>query len=225
MANWPVSVHCDLGSRPLRADPLVVRLLLGTGKCRMDSATLLGLAGIGGTLLGTAVGAGGTLGSARVSSRGQADMEEQKARRGAYSACATALLARRDAAVAFLETFPEDGFDPASAHVLLQNLDEQRDGVARAVGAVAVEGPEAVADSAEYAAHSIEQLAGRLRDWLASITGGEDRETLVRSQLPYARDDERIVGEDVDRYTAACREVLHPAESRRPKRRRRLARR
>ena len=64
-----------------------------------------------------------------------------------------------------------------------------------------------------------------LVQWLASITGGEDRETLVRSQLPYARDDERIVGEDVDRYTAACREVLHPVESRRPKRRRRLARR
>ncbi len=96
-------------------------------------------------------------------------MEEQKARRQTYSACATALLARRDAAVAFLETFPEDSFDPAAAQALLQNLDEQRDGVARAVGAVAIEGPDAVAKDAEYAAVVIEALAGRLRDWVASV--------------------------------------------------------
>jgi len=187
----------------------------------MDSATLLGLAGIGGTILGTAVGAGGTLGAARVTSRGQADVEEQKARRQAYGACATALLARRDAALTLLETFREDSYDSAAARALLENLDGQRDGVARAVGAVAVEGPEEVAYSAQSAAHSIEELTGRLRDWLASIAGGEDRETLIRSQLPYARDDQQIVGADVDRFTAACREVLHPAESRRPRRRRR----
>lgn len=107
----------------------------------MDSTTSLALAGIGGTLFGTAVGAGGTLGAARVTSRGQADLEEQKARLQAYSACATALLARRDAAVALLETFPEDVFDQAAAQVQSQNLDEQRAVVARAVGAVAVEGP------------------------------------------------------------------------------------
>ena len=94
----------------------------------MDSTTLLGLAGIGGTLLGTAIGAGGTLGSARVTSRGQADVEEQKARRQAYSTCATALLARRDAAVALLEAFPEDSFDPIAVQALLQHLDAQRDG-------------------------------------------------------------------------------------------------
>jgi hypothetical protein len=100
----------------------------------MDSTTLLGLAGIVGTLLGTAVGAGGTFGAARVTSRGQADVEEQKARRQAYGACATVLLARRDAAAALLEAFREDSFDPAAGQTLLQNLDAQRDGVARAVG-------------------------------------------------------------------------------------------
>jgi hypothetical protein len=187
----------------------------------MDSATLLGLAGIGGTLLGTVFGVGGTLGSARVTSRGQAGLEEQKARRQTYSACATALLARRDATVALLESFREDSFNSASAQVLLQNLDEHRDDVARAVGAVAIEGPERVADTAEYAAQSIEQLVGRLRDWFASVAGGEDREALIRSQLRYALDDQHTVGEDVGRFTAACREVLHPAESRQPKRRRR----
>jgi hypothetical protein len=186
----------------------------------MDSTTLLGLAGISGTLLGTAVGAGGTLGSARITSRGQADVEEQKARRQAYSACATALLARRDAAVALQDAFREDSFDGGAAQALLHHLDEQRDGVARTVGAVAVEGPDVVARSAEYAARAIEQLAGRHRDWLASILGGEDRETLVQSQLRYSREDQRTVDEDVDRFTAECRNVLHPGESSRPARRR-----
>jgi hypothetical protein len=182
----------------------------------MDSTTLLALAGIGGTLLGTAVGAGGTLGAARVTSRGQADLEEQKARRQAYSACATALLARRDAAVALLETFPEDVFDQAAAQAQSQNLDEQRAAAARAVGAVAVEGPYAVAHSAEYAAAAIEVLAGRLRDWVASVGGGQDREELVQSQMRYGREDQRQVQQDVDNFTAECRKVLHPAEGGRP---------
>ncbi|MFE4861453.1 restriction endonuclease [Streptomyces sp. NPDC056670] len=66
----------------------------------MDSTTLLGLAGIGGTPLGAAAGAAGVLGAARISSRAQAHTEEQKARRQAYSVCATVLLARRDAIAA-----------------------------------------------------------------------------------------------------------------------------
>src|SRR6185437_10533910 len=113
-----------------------------------------------------------------------------------------------------LEAFIEDSFDPAAAHVLMQKLDEQRDGVARAVGAVAVEGPEEVSFSAENAADSVEELAGRLRDWLASVAGGRDRAALIQSQLRYARDDQRTVGEGVDRFTARCREVLHPSEGR-----------
>jgi hypothetical protein len=186
----------------------------------VDSTTLLGLVGIGGTLFGAAVGAGGTLGAARVTSRGHADVEEQKARRQVYSACATALLARRDAAVALLDAFPEDAFDPVVARSLLNNLDEQREDVARAVGAVAIEGPDAVAYSAEYAAYAIEQLASRLRDWLASIVGGEEREALVQSQLRYGREDQRTVSQDVDNFTTECRKVLHPAESGRSARRR-----
>lgn len=75
------------------------------------------------------------------------------------------LLARRDSATALLETFPEYGSDLAAAQTLMENLDAKREAVARAVGAVAVEGPDAVAHSAELAAYAIEHLAGRLRDW------------------------------------------------------------
>jgi hypothetical protein len=188
----------------------------------MDSTTLVALAGIGGTLLGTAVGAGGALGAARVSSRGQADLEEQKARRQTYSACSTALLARRDAAIALLETFREDGFDPAKAQGRLQDLDEQRAAVAGTVGAVVVEGPYLVAQSAEFAAYAIEDLTGRLREWAADVEGGQDREELVRSQMRYGREDQREVLQMIDNFTAECRKVLHPSESERRGRRRRL---
>jgi hypothetical protein len=188
----------------------------------MDSTTLLGLAGIVGTLLGTTVGAGGTFGAARVTSRGQADVEEQKARRQVYGTCATVLLVRRDAAAALLDAFREDSFDSTAAQALLQNLDAQRDGVARAVGAAAVEGPDTVANSAEFAAAALEELAARLRDWVASVASGRDREELVRSQLPFALADVRQMQQQVGDFTAECRKVLHPDESRRSTRRRRL---
>jgi hypothetical protein len=181
----------------------------------MDSTTLLGLAGIGGTLLGTAVGAGGTLGAARVTSRGQANLEEQKARRQAYSACSTALLARQDAAIALLESFLEDAFDQAAVQMQLQQVDALRDVAARAVGAVAVEGPYAVAQSAGYAARAIEVLATRLRDWVTSVDDGRDRNELVQSQMRYGREDQLQVQRDVDDFTAECRKVLHPTESER----------
>ena len=186
----------------------------------MDSTTLVALAGIGGTLLGTAVGTGSTLGAAIVARRGQADLEDQKARRQAYSACSTNLLARRDGATALLDFLREDVFDQAAAQVRLQNLDEQRAAVAETVGAVAVEGPYAVAQSAEDAAYAIEVLAGRLRDWVADVVGGRDREELVQSQIRYAREDQSEMQKDVDHFTAECRKILHPAESGRRARKR-----
>jgi hypothetical protein len=146
-------------------------------------------------------------------SRGQASVEEQKARRQAYSSCSTTLLARRDAAAALLDTFLEDAFDLVATQVLLQNLDEQRDGVARAVGAVAVEDPYAVAYSAQIAARAVQAPAGRLRNWVASVAGGRDREQLVDSQMRYGLDHQREVHQRVEDFAAECRKVLHPDES------------
>ena len=193
----------------------------------VDATTLLGLVGIAGTLLGAIAGAGGAIGSARVTRRGQADVEEQRARRQVYSACSTVLLARRDAASALLQAFFEDDFDATVAQTRMQELDGQRDAVARAVGAVAVEGPYSVMSSAEVAASAIEALASRLRDWVATVAARRDeRSELVRSQGQYGREDERYVAELVDGFTEACRKVLHPAEIDRSRfRRRRLLRR
>jgi hypothetical protein len=179
---------------------------------RVDSTTLLGLVGIAGTLMGTAIGARGATSAARVTSRGQAEVEEQRARRQVYAACSTALLARRDAAVALLNAFFGDSLSQFEAQARMTDLDDQRAIVARAVGAVVVEGPYAVATSAEYAAHAIEQLAGRLRDWVASVAGGEDRLDLARDQGEFAHEDEHLAAEAVADFTAECRKVLHPAE-------------
>jgi hypothetical protein len=179
---------------------------------RVDSTTLLGLAGIAGTLLGTAIGARGATSAARVTSRGQAEVEEQRARRQVYAACSTTLLDRRDAASALLNAFFGDDLSQLAARDRMADLDDQRAIVARAVGAVVVEGPIAVAAGAEYAAQAIEQLAGRLRSWVASVADGEDRLELARDQGEFAHEDERLAAEMVDAFTAECRKVLHPAE-------------
>jgi hypothetical protein len=168
------------------------------------------------------------IGAARVTRRGQADVEEQRAGRQVYGACATVLHARRDAASALLDAFFEDEFDLTVLQDRMRELDEQRDAVARAVGAAAVEGPYSVMFSAEVAASAIEHLASRLRDWVATVvTGRNERSELVRNQRQYAWGDQREVARLDDDFTAACREVLHPAEIDRPwlkrsRRRRRL---
>ncbi|MEV0906304.1 hypothetical protein [Streptomyces hokutonensis] len=185
----------------------------------MDSTTLLGLAGIGGTLLGAVVGAAGTLGSARITSRAQATMDEQNARRQAYGACATALLARRDATAALLDLFKNDDFDQAAMQARLQEVDEQRDSVARAVGAVTIKGPYRVAHDAGLAAKAIELLSGRIRDWAGEVSGGRDRDELLGSQLQFAFRDQGDMEEMLDTFTAGCRKVLRPSESDRPARR------
>jgi hypothetical protein len=103
----------------------------------------------------------------------------------------------------------------------MQDLDEQRAVVARAVGAVAVEGPYEVAVSAEDAAGAIEGLAERLRDWIAESASRSDRRDLVQSQGSHGNEHGHHAETAVDGFTAECRKVLHPAESKRPKRRRR----
>ena len=70
-------------------------------------------------------------------------------------------------AVALLNAFSYDDFDPAAVQARMQDLDDQRAIVARAVCAVVVEGPLAVAAGAQGAAEAVEHIAGRLRDWVA----------------------------------------------------------
>ncbi|MFI8932384.1 hypothetical protein ACIG3E_32570 [Streptomyces sp. NPDC053474] len=178
----------------------------------MDATTLLGLSGIGGTLLGTLAGAGGVLGAARITSRGQAEAEELKARRQVYSACATALLARQDAVFLLLETFTADSFDLAVVQAGVRDTDDQRATVARAVAAVAVEGPDEAAHRASIASKTVEHLCTRLRDWAAAVAVGRSVDELLHSQLTFAQRDQAEVEDAVDDFTRVCRTVLHPAD-------------
>lgn len=165
--------------------------------------------------MSTVAGACGVIGVAQVTRRRQTDVEEQRARRQVYGACATVLLARRrDAASALLEAFFEDDFNLTVAQDRMRELDEQRDALARAVGAAAVEGPYSVTTSAKVAATAIKHLASRLLDWVATVvTGRDERSELVREQRQYAFEDQREVGRLIDDFTAACREVLHSMRS------------
>lgn len=78
---------------------------------------------------------------------------------------------------------------------------------------MAAEGPDVVANSAEFVAFALEQLAGRLRDWLSSIASGEDRSELILSQLRYAREDQHEIQEAVTTITEECRKGRTPASA------------
>lgn len=201
----------EMARKPPRAAPPRLRM---RNNARMDSATLLGIVGVAGTLVGAAIGAGSALGTALISNRGQASTEDQKSRRQAYGACATALLTRKDAAAALMDSLFEGDYDLGEARTQLQDLLNQRAAVMLTVGAVAVEGPQPVAWSAETAAEAIDLWAGRLRSWLAAA----DREHTINDQRPYGREDGDQVQVGIENFNAACRKILHPHEHRHPRR-------
>ena len=178
----------------------------------MDSTTLLGIVGIGGTLLGTFAGAYGAVTAARVSSRGQANVEDQRSRRQAYSACSTALITRRDAATALMDSLREEGFGPETAQILLKDLLDQRSAVMRMVGATVVEGPYPVARLAESAATALQEWVDRLRDWIT--TGDQD---VINDQFRFGREDQQEVTRYIDEFARECRKVLHPQDEGEPK--------
>lgn len=188
----------------------------------MDSATLLGVVGIGGTVVGALTGTYGALGAARISGKGQARLDEQKARRQAYAACSAALIARRDAARVLMESLREDAFEESRVtKVSLQDLLDQRAHVIGTVGAVAIEGPDAVVALAEAAALGLEEWSERLRIWIDSGDEG-----MINDQFRFGRDDQLEVTDSIERFTRACRKALYPEVDRERRRTRlRLGRR
>jgi hypothetical protein len=117
-----------------------------------------------------------------------------------------------------LDLFKGDDFDQAAVQRQLQEVDGQRDAVARALGAIAIEGPYDVAHDAQLAAKAIELLSGRIRDWVAEVAGGRDRDALLQSQLQFAFRDQGDMEQMLDNFAAGCRRVLRPTERDRPTR-------
>jgi hypothetical protein len=176
----------------------------------VNSTTLLALAGIGGTLLATVIGTAGSLGQTSMARRADAAAEDQKARRTAYAACATVLMARRDSVSALRELFLAEDPDLAAANLLAAESTSLRPDVARAVAAVMVEGPEAVAHWAELAAHEVESAVGRYRNWLTDVAGGQDLDELRLSQMQFATEDHASMELAMARFLGQCRKTLHP---------------
>ncbi|CAG6398317.1 hypothetical protein NMG29_39575 [Streptomyces cocklensis] len=178
----------------------------------MDSSTLLGLAGIGGTVVAAGIGMSGGLLQASITRRGTAAAEDHKARRQVYGACATVLLARRDAVAELRELFRADVLDQSAAEQLLAEIESLRQDAARAIGAVMVEGPKAVGDAAGHAGLNSERAARRYRGWAADIAGGRDLGDLRTSTLDTATQDWQYMNWAVGSFLDECRKVLHPTE-------------
>ena len=176
----------------------------------MKSETLLALAGIGATTFTAALGLIGTTRQAKITSRSAAAADDQKARRQAYGACATALMARRNAVTALGQLFLEDDLDHAAAGRLLAETESLRSDAARAVGAVMIEGPEDVARNAERASDAIEHAADRYKSWITQVAGGRLLTELCADQMQYAGQDQADIEHWIDGYAELCRRALHP---------------
>lgn len=191
----------------------------------MKTETLLALAGIGATTFTAALALIGAVRQATISSRSAAVAEDQKSRRQAYGACATALTARRNAVTALHQLFLEDELDQAAASRLLDEIEALRADVARAVGSVAIEGPEVVAHRADMSGRMINYAADRYREWTAQVAGGRTLNDLIMDQMQYANDTDIEMDVWVEKYLSSCRDVLHPDDRRTGSRLRRLLRR
>lgn len=130
----------------------------------MDPVTQGALIGVASAVLGSLVGAGGTVWAAGISARGQSFLEDLKSRRAVYTACAAALHVQRDAALRLMDVL--DDLDMGRARERLERAQAAHDEIGTTIGAVVVEGPEEVADSAEQAAFHLSAWLDELAWWL-----------------------------------------------------------
>jgi hypothetical protein len=175
----------------------------------MDSVTQVALIGVAGTVLGGLTGVVGTVRTAGVNARAQSTLEDHKSRRAAYSACATAMIVRRDALSALMDGMRFRDIDLEAAKAKLEQARAMRADVMRTVGAVVVEGPEVPAHRAELAAQHLDEWLDGLAYWIGE--GMPDRMRDL-SQWSNREEDRRLTEDMIVRFTTSCRHVLHPGE-------------
>ncbi|MDQ1022435.1 microcompartment protein CcmL/EutN [Streptomyces umbrinus] len=173
----------------------------------MDPVTLVALIGVAGTVIAAVAGVVGAVRTAGINARAQASVEDLKSRRVAYSACAAALLVQRDAARRLMSTLNVPDLDGDRAKQRVARAQALHDDIGTTVGAVAVEGPEAVTDAAMSAAELLSAWLDELAWWLE--LGRPDHQRKIIVELSGRAE------EKVERFTAACREALHPDDGRR----------
>ncbi|MDX3866854.1 hypothetical protein [Streptomyces europaeiscabiei] len=172
----------------------------------MDPVTLVALIGVVGTVIAALVGVVGAVRTAGINARAQASVEDLKSRRAAYSACAAALLAQRGAALRLMDVLNVPDLDADRAKKRVAQAQALHDDIGTTVGAVAVEGPEAVADAAMSAAERLSAWLDELAWWLEQGRPRHQRE-IITELSDHAE-------EKVQRFTAECREALHPDDGR-----------
>lgn len=180
----------------------------------VNSTTIVALAGIAGTAGAAALGMLGVIRAASINARAQHHVQDQQYRRQAYAACAAAFLARHDAAEVPMHVIRRGELPPEALRVRAQELADVHLALMEKVGAVTVEGPRAVAGSAENAAKQLAHWIGRLQSWADS----DDPAAVAEDQYQYALVDQQYAEEAIERFTAASRRVLHPRDDRRPRR-------
>ncbi|MEU0289286.1 hypothetical protein [Streptomyces sp. NPDC006147] len=175
----------------------------------MDSVTQVALIGVAGTVLGALGGVVGAVRAAAISTRGQSTLEDSKSRRAAYSACATALILRRDTISTLMEGMRSEDIDLDTAKEKLAQAQAMRADVMRTIGAVVVEGPEYPAAAAESAAHHLDVWLDGLAYWI-----GEGMPDRMRDQSQWHNrvEDRQLTEDAIERFATQCRHVLHPGE-------------
>jgi hypothetical protein len=173
----------------------------------MDSVTTVALTGVAGTVAASLARVGGAVHAAGVDGRSRSALEESKTRRAAYGACAAALLVQRDAALRLMDVLNVPDLDEERARERVVQAQALHDDVGTTVGAVVIEGPAEVADAAESASQRLGAWLDELAWWLALRRPMPQRRAIVLL---------RAEAEDqVERFTAACREALQPDDGRR----------
>ncbi|WP_405776204.1 hypothetical protein [Streptomyces sp. NBC_01538] len=132
----------------------------------MDSVTTVALIGVAGTVAASLAGVGGAVRAAGVDGRSRSALEESKARRAAYGACAAALLVQRDAVLRLMDVLNVPDLDEERARERVVQAQVLHDDVGTTVGAVVIEGPEEVADAEESASQRLGAWLDELAWWL-----------------------------------------------------------
>ncbi|MEV7658579.1 hypothetical protein AB0O39_31015 [Streptomyces anulatus] len=168
----------------------------------MDSVTLVALVGVGGTAVTALGGVAGGVWVARIDERGGRVLEQERVRRSVYGACAEALLVRRHAVTRLMDVLNKPRLDVDWARERLEHAQAAQDELGAVVGAVAVEGPEKVADCAVAAADRLGAWVEEM-NWWFELGRPHDQLRIVEEQQGRAL-------EKVDEFLEQCRMALYP---------------
>lgn len=159
----------------------------------MDSVALVALVGVGGTTVAALGGVAGGVWVARIGARGGRVLEQERMRRSVYGACAEALLVRRDAVTRLMDVLNRPNVDEGRAREWLEHAQAAQDELGAAVGAVAVEGPEEVADCAVAAADRLGGWVDEVIWWFELGRPHDQRCTIVELQGPCPGEGGRVL--------------------------------